>query len=282
MIKSPLRYPSGKSRAVKIIAPLVPDYDEFREPFLGGGSLFVHFKQIYPNKKYWVNDIYANLYHFWSQAQQNPDKLINHIQHWRDETENGKDLHRFLLDNIDNFDDIKKAAAFFVINRISFSGVSESGGFSNGAFNKRFTQSSIERVKLLSTILDNTRITNLDYQELVEAKGENVFIFLDPPYYSTSKSALYGKNGKFHKIFDHVRFAEILKTVSHNWLITYDDCEFIKDLFSFAYIYEWSLSYGMRNVGDNGNQNANELFISNYPIINERISTFNNSACIAL
>jgi DNA adenine methylase len=262
--------PGGKSRAVKIIAPLVPEFDEFREPFLGGGSVFVYFKQKYPDKEFWINDIYQNLYHFWKQTQQNPTKLISQIQQWEDEFESGKELYRFLIENIEKFDDIKKAAAFFAFNRITFSGTSESGGFSNAAFEKRFTQSSIERVKALSTILNNTLITDLDYQKVVEAEGKNVFLFLDPPYYSATKSALYGKNGNLHKTFDHIRFAEVLKNTKHKWLITYDDSKYIRSLFSFAYINEWNLIYGMRNVGKNGNQNGKELFISNYPILEKK------------
>ncbi len=266
MIKSPLRYPGGKSRAIKFIAPLIPEFDEFREPFLGGGSVFVYLKQKYPNKKFWINDIYENLFHFWNQAQQNPDELIEQIQYWRDNSNNGKELHKYLIENIDNFNNLKKAAAFFVFNRITFSGTTESGGFSKAAFNKRFTQSSIERVKALSQILGNIKITNLDYQKVIEVGGKNVFIFLDPPYYSATKSALYGKKGSLHKNFDHERLAEVLKQTNHKWLITYDDSEFIRDLFSFANIKKWNLTYGMRNVGDNGNQKGNELFISNYSL----------------
>ena len=161
---------------------------------------------------------------------------------------------------------MRKAAAFFVFNRITFSGTTESGGFSNGAFEKRFTESSIERAKLLSTILPKTKITGFDYQKVVEVKGENVFIFLDPPYYSARKSALYGKNGKVHTGFDHYRFAETMKRTKHKWLITYDDSQFIRDLFSFAHIVEWNLKYGMRNVTQYGDQNGKELFIANYDI----------------
>ncbi len=266
MIKSPLRYPGGKSRAIKFIAPLIPEFDEFREPFVGGGSVFVYLKQKYPDKNFWINDIYENLYHFWVQVQQNPNELIRQIQSWHDNFKVGKELHRYLLENINNFDSLKKAAAFFVFNRITFSGTTESGGFSNAAFNKRFTQSSIERVKALSQILCGTKITNLDYQKVIEADGENVFIFLDPPYYSATKSALYGKNGNLHKSFNHKKFAEVLKSTKHKWLITYDDSEYIRDLFSFAHIKKWNLTYGMRNVGKNGNQKGNELFISNYSI----------------
>ena len=266
MIKSPLRYPGGKSKAIKFIAPLIPEFDEFREPFIGGGSVFVYLKQKYPNKKFWINDIYENLYHFWLQLQQNPNGLIQQIQYWREHYKIGKELYKYLIKNINNFDSLKKAAAFFIVNRITFSGTTESGGFSDAAFNKRFTQSSIDKVKELAKILNDVKITNFDYQKVVEAEGKNVFIFLDPPYYSATKSALYGKNGHLHKIFDHERFAEVLKHVNHKWLITYDDSEYIRELFSFANIKEWNLTYGMRNVNSKGNQKGYELFISNYPL----------------
>ena len=266
MIKSPLRYPGGKSRAVKIISPIIPEFDEFREPFLGGGSVFVYLKQKYPNTTFWINDLYPNLFHFWKQTQQNVDKLIEQVYKWRNKFENGKKLHRYLLENIETFDELKKASAFFVFNRITFSGTSESGGFSKAAYEKRFTISSIDRAKLLSSILNDTNITNYDYQDVIEKEGKNVFIFLDPPYFSATKSALYGKNGNMHKTFDHERLVNILKNTTHKWLITYDDSKYIRDLFSFANINEWNLTYGMRNVNKNGNQNGKELFISNYKL----------------
>jgi len=264
MIKSPLRYPGGKNRAVKIIAPLIPEFDEYREPFVGGGSVFIYLKQKYPNKKYWINDLYPNLYHFWNKCKNDITSLIKQINEWKNIYKNGKELHRFLLDNIDDFDDLKKASAFFVFNRITFSGTTESGGFSNAAFEKRFTLSSIERVKALATVLPNTEITNYDFEQVIETKGKNIFFFLDPPYYSATKSALYGKNGNMHKTFDHQRFANVLKKTKHKWLITYDDSEYIRKIFSFANISTWNLTYGMRNVNKNGNQIGKELFISNY------------------
>ena len=266
MIKSPLRYPGGKSRAIKYIAPIIPGFLEYREPFVGGGSVFVYLKQKYPKRKYWINDLHENLFHFWNQTQHNLNELIEQIYLWKNEFDNGKDLHKYLKANIEQFDDLKKAAAFFVFNRITFSGTSESGGFSNAAYERRFTLSSIERVKRLSTILNDTTISNKDYQEVVEKEGDQVFLFLDPPYYSATKSALYGKNGNLHKAFNHVRFAEILKKTKHKWLITYDDSSYIRQLFSFAQIAEWNLTYGMRNVNKDGSQVGKELFISNYEL----------------
>ncbi len=266
MIKSPLRYPGGKSRAVELINTLVPDFNEFREPFLGGGSIFINLKQHYPNKRFWINDIYYDLYQFWQITQNQIDDLIEQIYFWRNKYTEGKELHRFLIDNKSKFNDIEIASAFFIFNRITFSGTTESGGFSNQAYHGRFTESSIERIKQLAKVLPNTEITNFDYQDVVEKEGDNVFLFLDPPYFSATKSALYGKNGNLHKQFDHKRFAEIMKTCKHKWLITYDDSDYIKELFDFAEISPYKLMYGMRNQTKNSNQNGKEIFISNFLI----------------
>ena len=264
MIKSPLRYPGGKSRAVKLIASLIPDFDEFREPFVGGGSVFFYAKQRFSAKKFWVNDLYFELFKFWEAAQKDADALIGKICEWRERFPVGRDLYKFLNENLASFDDVERAAAFFIYNRITFSGTSLSGGFSQGAFDGRFTVSSIARLKDFAGVIGGAAITNLDYEELLKRAGENVFIYLYPPYYSAVKSALYGVNGSLHKSFDHERFARAVRECSHKWLITYDDCEYVRDLFSFAEIIAWKAVYGMRNVGENSDQKGREIFISNY------------------
>lgn len=264
MVRSPLRYPGGKSRAVNLIASLLPPFDEYREPMVGGGSLFFYMRQKFPEKKFWINDLYYPLYCFWGELQSSQDEVIDQIRTWRKKFSDGKELFRFLTENMRGFNPIQTAAAFFIFNRITFSGTTESGGFSQQAFTHRFTESSMERLTPMIKILDGVKITNLDYEKVMEQPGKNVFLFLDPPYYSASKSALYGKNGSLHKNFDHNRFAEAIKNSKHKWLITYDDSPFIRKLFSFANIIPWGLTYGMRNITANSNQAGKELFISNY------------------
>ena len=265
IVRSPLRYPGGKSKALKTILAHCPgEFKTYREPFLGGGSVFISIKQQFPTAKFWVNDLYAELFAFWQTAQSNMGALLTQVKKWRNEYEDGRQLHRFLVDHIKQFPPTQKAAAFFVLNRITFSGTSESGGYSRMAFEKRFTDSSIQRLEAIEAVLTGVKITNQDYEQVVEAPGEGVFIFLDPPYYSATKSALYGKSGNLHRSFNHERFAGIMQQCPHKWLITYDDSPYIRELFSFARIQEWNLTYGMRNVGKVSNQRASEIFVSNY------------------
>jgi len=78
-----------------------------------------------------------------------------------------------------NFNDVARGSAFFVLNRITFSGTSCSGGYSQRAFEGRFTDSSIKRAEAISNLLQDVKITNLDYSDVLNAEGDDVFIYLD-------------------------------------------------------------------------------------------------------
>ena len=197
-------------------------------------------------------------------AQNNLEQLLQKIYEWRRRYTVGKELYKFLNQNFQHFEDLEKGAAFFIYNRITFSGTALSGGFSEHAFVSRFNENSIRRLTPFSQVIQNVTLTNDDYKSVVKKNGTNVLLFLDPPYYSATKSALYGKRGHLHKTFNHVEFAEVMKNCQHKWLITYDDSKYIHDLFSFANIVPWKLKYGMRNVSKDSTQIGNEIVISNY------------------
>jgi len=267
-LKSPLRYPGGKSRAVQQMKFLLPkEFEEYREPFVGGGSFFIYLKQKQPNLKIWINDLNPELYYFWKYAQIDSERLAREVLKVKNERKDGQDLFNELVSiNIKSLTEFDRAVRFFVLNRITFSGVVESGGYSKLAFESRFTESSIERVSNLGRILEDVNITHLDYRELLVDGDQKVFTFLDPPYFKATKSRLYGKNGILHTGFNHDEFAQEMKKCKHSWLITYDDSPEIRANFSFANIYEWELQYGMNNYKQGKADKGNELFISNYKL----------------
>ena len=275
IIKSPLRYPGGKSKALKRILPLIPEYDEFREPMVGGGSVFFSLKQKHEDKKYWINDLNEELYYFWKHCKEEPENLIREIEQLKKIHGKGKELYLYLKSHKDDLTPLQRAARFFVLNRITFSGLVETGGYSEQASKKRFTASSIERIRSSSKILQGVRITNRDYWEVLEPQGQNTFVFLDPPYMSKSEAKLYGEHGRLHTNFNHEEFSKRIKKCKHKWLITYDDCSGVQKLYDFANAIElnkqgWQLQYGTNNGTENvKNKKATigkELFIFNYPV----------------
>ncbi len=268
MLKSPLRYPGGKSKAIQQIVNYLPEnYSEYREPFVGGGSLFIYLKQKFPHIKIWINDLNQELFLFWKIAQSNLFDLVEAVQKIKSNRTDGRELFKDLTQvKIKELSELQRAVRFFVLNRITFSGTVESGGFSQEAFHKRFTNSSIERLGKLGEVLQGVKITNLDYSEVLAAKGKDVFIFLDPPYFIATRSKLYGKGGDLHTSFDHQRFAASVKQCPHQWLITYDDSPIIRQNFTLANIYEWEMQYGMNNYKQSVAAKGKELFITSYAI----------------
>jgi len=274
LAKSPLRYPGGKSRALKQILPLIPlNISEFREPFVGGGSVFFAIRNLFQDriKSYWINDLNYDLYCFWKQTRDNGPNLVEALTNTHATTIDGRALFEELTQakdqlnqNRDMLCEFQRAVRFFVLNRITFSGVVDSGGYSQSAYEKRFTESSIERVKNISPHLSGVKITNGDYTDALFQDGADVFIFLDPPYWKATESKLYGVRGELHATFDHAQFAESIRQCPHRWLITYDDSPVIRELFDFAEIQEWMLQYGMNNYGKDSAAKGRELFIKNY------------------
>ena len=274
LAKSPLRYPGGKSRALKQILPLIPmNISEFREPFVGGGSVFFAIRSLFQNhiKSYWINDLNYDLYCFWKQTRDNGPSLVEALIETHTTVKDGRALFEALTEKKDELNlnrdllcEFQRAVRFFVLNRITFSGVVDSGGYSQSAYQTRFTASSIERVKNISPYLSDVKITNGDYNNALCRDGDNVFIFLDPPYWKATESKLYGVRGTLHTAFDHVQFAKNMKACRHKWLITYDDSPVIRDLFDFAEIQDWTLQYGMNNYRKEHAAKGKELFIKNY------------------
>ncbi|GAB4149818.1 MAG: DNA adenine methylase [Cyanobacteria bacterium J069] len=267
MIKSPLRYPGGKSKAIAQILPLLPgNITEFREPFVGGGSVFLAVTQQLspPPRLCWINDLSRDLVCFWKTARDQNAALVEKVFWLRSSFLTGRELYEYLLDEQNSATDFDRAVRFFIMNRITFSGVMDSGGYSQQAYEKRFTESAIARLARLPSALSGVQITQGDYEDLLQKAGEDVFIFLDPPYLSATRSKLYGVKGNLHTAFDHARFAKAMEQCPHRWLITYDDSPEVRQLFQFATIVEWELQYGMNNYKQAIAAKGKELFIKNF------------------
>jgi DNA adenine methylase len=246
--RSPLRYPGGKTRACKPLNEILDKYFNMKNyksivsPFFGGGSFEFHIQNKY-DLHIIANDKFEPLYNFWNICLTNKEDLCNKLYKYID-TINKEIFTNFRKQIRDSTGvELNRAIIYFIINRCSFSGSTLSGGFSLESSKKRFTVSSIDRINQLN--LSNFEISNHDFENFINKhNNENNFIFLDPPYYLEEKSKLYGNNGDMHEKFDHNKLFNCISTKT-NWLMTYNNCEFIKQLYKDFSIIETSWSYGM-------------------------------------
>ena len=259
-LKTPLRYPGGKSRAVPKLCQWLPaKITEYREPFLGGGSMAIEMTKRYPDLPIWVNDMYEPLYNFWACLQLAGDimqeKLVK-LKKDNSDPDKAKELFLSSKDILSNGTDVNRAVAFYVVNKCSFSGLTESSSFSSQASESNFSMRGIENLTSYSKLIRNWKITCTDYSNLVEdclsysnviACDDNVFIYVDPPY--NIKDNLYGKKGAMHKGFDHDRFANIMDETMGNVMISYNNHPDIVQRFLEWRQYDFAHTYTMRSTG---------------------------------
>jgi len=272
-LKTPLRYPGGKSRACTKLDTYIPDlreYKEYREPFLGGGSVAIHITKKYPHLQVWVNDLYEPLVNFWKTLQDDGYALYKRLQELKSRyPDEGSAKGLFLeakeLVNDDSISPLYRACAFYVINKCSFSGLTESSSFSRQASVSNFSMRGIEKLQGYSQIIKDWKITNGRYQQLL-SDDKSVFTYLDPPY--DINSNLYGKKGDMHKSFDHDGFATICDRFVGPQLISYNSSQLIKDRFKDYEVGEFDLTYTMRSVGEymREQKERKELLLFNYGI----------------
>ena len=246
---SPLRYPGGKTRACKIINDIIvnnfniKNFDTLISPFFGGGSFEFYFQNTH-NVKLIVNDKFKPLYNFWKQIKEDKDVLCKELREIKIVTKEQFTNYRKTIMDLNN-DTLNQSILYFVINRCSFSGSTLSGGFSEEASKKRYTLSSISKIELLN--FSNVEIYNEDFKDFLKDSfliRDNSLMYLDPPYYLKKNSKLYGNNGDMHENFDHQLLFNLLK-LQKNWIITYNNCDYIKNLYKDYLILDVNWSYSM-------------------------------------
>ena len=260
-MKTPLRYPGGKSRAVKKLCQWLPaEITEYREPFLGGGSMAIEMTKRFPDLPIWVNDLYKPLYNFWLVLRDDGDYLYDQLIQLKQRHPDQGSAKELFLDAKEKVNELDigykdKAVAFYIVNKCSFSGLTESSSFSPQASDSNFSIRGINNLRDYSKLIKNWKITNLDYADLVEdclGHGEiecddNTFIYVDPPY--NIKDNLYGNKGKMHSGFDHARFADVMDDTMGNVMISYNNHPDIIQRFLEWHQYDFAHTYTMRSTG---------------------------------
>jgi len=270
-LKTPLRYPGGKSRAVPKLLQWLPSRDitEYREPFLGGGSMAIEMTKRLPETvPIWVNDLYEPLYNFWVQLRDEPEYLHRELTNFKKSHPNQDSARCLFIEakellNATDTDPKDRAIYFYIINKCSFSGLTESSSFSASASDSNFSLRGIDKLPEYSRLIQRWRITNLSYEQL-RSDETLTFIYADPPY--DIKDALYGHKGDKHKGFDHEKFADVMDGCLCNVMISYNNHPDIVMRFLEWCQYDFAHTYTMRSTGDymKDQNKRRELVLTNY------------------
>ena len=280
---SPLRYAGGKSLAVGVITEFLPkDTEKVVSPFIGGGSV-----EIALAKELGIEvvgyDIFDLLVNYWQQQTVNGQLMYEKLKNMpptKEEYERVKNILKEHWNKVDGYDgglDPLDAAVYYYYNMQLSYGPGFLGWMSSIYESEKKYKSTIEKVRDFN--LPNLRVYNKSFEESIP-ENNGTFMYLDPPYVLDGDSKMFKgiypmRNFPIHHDgFDHELLAYLLHQHKGGFILSYNDCSFVREAYKDFDIHEvhwqYTMGQGETRIGknrlerdyDNGNvKTSHELLI---------------------
>ena len=268
---SPLRYPGGKASIAPFVSQTIKINNltgcSYFEPFAGGAGAALSLLREGVVSELHLNDLDPHIASFWRAVLEEPKRFADRIQtipltveEWRKQwqvCQAGDDGNYFEL-----------GFATFYLNRCNRSGIvlgaAPIGGYAQAGtwkMDARFYRETLaKRILAIGSRRDQIHITNMDTLDFLVKYlprgrcSELAFVYLDPPYFANG-NRLYMNS---YTDQDHRELAWHMETRNDlSWVMSYDDSDFIKGLYSKCNISYLSLKYSLQT-----RRKAQELLIS--------------------
>lgn len=250
---TPLRYPGGKGKFANFVKQVFYANElldgHYVEPYAGGAGVALELLFHEYASRIHINDLDPAVFSFWRAAVFHTDELCKAIfdtpvtiEQWHYQKE--------VLCDLENNSLIEIALATFFLNRTNRSGILKAGVIGGKGQNGKWKLDArynkvdlVRRIELIGRFRDRIHVYNQDAVDLltniVPTLPAKTLVYLDPPYY-VKGSELYRN---FYEHEDHVTIASALSRVDRPWIVSYDNVDEIKDIYSLYRCDEYSLSY---------------------------------------
>ncbi len=253
-LKAPFGWVGGKSRLAKDIVSLMPNHTTYIEVF--GGALSVLYTKE-RSKVEIVNDINSELINLHRAIRNNPQTLQMYLNQLFISRELFKEIKKEKLKPRNH---IEKAAFYLYLITQSFGSKGEHFAMiKKGRKPKNIYKSYAKWSNRLKGVI----IENMSFSKLItQYDSKEAFFYLDPPYVSTEH--YYKNTGGFGQK-EHEELANLLKDIDGKFLLSYNDCSLVRELYKdFNIISSKEIRYSLNNK--NNSKKVKEIFITNYDI----------------
>ncbi|AQW87912.1 adenine-specific DNA methyltransferase [Campylobacter pinnipediorum subsp. caledonicus] len=247
--KAAFGWVGGKSKLAKDIIALMPKHDKYVEVF--GGALSV-FYQKEPSKIEVVNDINGELINLHRVIKTRPQSLSVELNNML----RSREIFYLIKDKkIKPRNNIQRAAFYFYLISLSFGAKGNNFAMCKGRNSKNIYRD----FTLQSRKLKRAVIENMSYERLIKEYDSNDTLFyLDPPYVGTES---YYKTPKDFNIADHKNLSYMLNNINAKFILSYNDCDLVRELYSDFIIKELNIRYTLNAKTNKINK---ELLIMNF------------------
>ncbi len=260
-----IKWAGGKQSLASTLIEFFPKtFENYYEPFLGGGSVFFNLHPLnacLSDENGWLIDVYTALKEDWEHVADCLNKMTNTEQEF------------LRIRSIDpwGLNLFERASQFIYLNKTCFRGlfrVNSNGGFNvpYGAYNRRYYDPN--NLKAVSKALEDAELKCCDFEFGLYGIKQNDFVYFDPPYYKLGGYSDFNRyTAKQFREKDHFRLAALCRELDSKgvkWAISNSSTEFVKNLFSGFNLYEIS---ARREINLNSqNRTVTELLITNYKV----------------
>jgi DNA adenine methylase len=275
-MKTPIRYAGGKSRAIKIISPYLDNETKIVSPFMGGGSLEVN----WANKGIEVigYDLFDALVNFWNVLLNNREEFVEKLKtisptpqeynrikeilmKWENTQEmlKGWKTDHYKRDEVIMLDDVT-AAAYYYFNHNTSYGPGYLGWGSSVYLKQNKWDTMVKNIDKF--IIPTLSVKQGSFEEVLPNHTEDT-LYLDPPYYLEKDKDNKMFTGIYpmrnipihHNGFDHEKLRDLLKEHKGKFVLSYNNCETIREYYKdFEQVFptwNYSMGNGETRIGKN-------------------------------
>lgn len=268
-----LKWIGGKTQILNQLIPLIPKFNRYFEPFVGGGALLL---ELHPKIAY-INDINKPLINVYKNVRDRPMALIDYIK-TLDNSGNDEETYYYRRERFNyllskDLYTIETAALMLYLNKRCFNGLYRTNkkGLFNASYNKGNVVKTLDSEILydISQYLTSNvkEITCLDFEEACENVALGDFVYFDSPYLPESKTANFNKytaNG--FTMEDHIRLSLLFKrldSIGAKLMLSNNDVPLVYELYNEYNIVNINTLRRVNNIGDK-RTNGKEVIVMNY------------------
>lgn len=257
---SPLRYPGGKNCIFPFVSSIFHNNQltgiSYAEPYAGGAGLALRLLfEGYVDHIY-INDLDKSIYAFWISVVNQPDELCEWIRNVDISIMNWN-KYREVQSHVNEVDRLELAKSTFFLNRTNVSGIIKGGVIGgqmqkgkykiNARFNKQDLIGRIQKIAGIKSRISVSNFDGLSFIRRLNRKRQDLFIYLDPPYYQKGAD-LYMNS---YSTMDHIKLSKEVHKLSKTWMVSYDNQGLILGLYKKYNVISYRLSQSASNrVGE--------------------------------
>jgi DNA adenine methylase len=266
-----VKWAGGKKQLISQFKGHFPKkIDRYFEPFVGGGAVAFYIIKNYSPKEVYLSDSNSELINTYKIIRDNVEELIKELKQYK-KLHSKEFYYKIRAESHEKLSPVLSAARFIYLNKTCFNGlyrVNSKGQFNvpMGSYKNPAIYNENE-LREISTRLKNVVIETKQFYNIKENIQKGDFVYFDPPYYPSSKTASFTTYTKENFLEEEqIMLAELYRNLTENGanvMLSNSDTDFIKNLYKN---YTITIVKATRMINCNAKKRGkvNEVVITNY------------------